>query len=233
MPDPARGSFTELTVDGFVDRARALLARPGRTMLGITGAPGSGKSTVTAALREALGAAVVVVPMDGFHLSNEILTELGRRDRKGAPDTFDVDGYVALLSRIRACEEDVYAPRFDRDLEQSIGSAQHVLATTPLVVTEGNYLLAASDGWEQVRPLLDEVWYLDVDLPEIRRRLISRREAHGHAPEAARAWVTNVDEANAHIVIESRDRADLVMRLGAQRPDHADPPHTEETKEYR
>jgi len=219
MPDVAHGNFALTTVDDLLGRARELLALPGRTLIGVTGAPGSGKSTVTDALRAALGDSVVVVPMDGFHLSNEILVGLGRRDRKGAPDTFDVAGYVSLLRRIRDREDDLYAPRFDRGLEQSIGSAQHVPATIPLVVTEGNYLLNDSGGWEHVRPMLDEVWFLDVDPDEIRQRLVKRRLSYGESEEAARAWVASVDEPNGHMVIASRHKADLVVRFLEDAPD--------------
>jgi pantothenate kinase len=213
MPEQQSARAIELTVTEFVDRARALAERSPRTMLGITGTPGAGKSTLTAALAASLGDRVVVVPMDGFHLSNEILIEQGKRERKGAPDTFDVAGYVTLLRRIRQGETDVYAPRFDRDLEQSIGSAQHVPESTPLVVTEGNYLLTEEHGWGDVREHLDEVWYVDVELDEVRRRLIERRVGHGHARQAASDWVTSVDAPNAATVVASRERADLILSI--------------------
>lgn len=182
-------------------------------MLGITGPPGSGKSTLTAALERSLGDNVVVVPMDGFHISNECLEEMGRRDRKGAPDTFDVAGYVSLLRRIKEREERVYAPRFDRDIEQSIGSARPVDPATTLVVTEGNYLLADVEGWSAVRGLLDEVWYIDVDIDELSRRIVARRIGHGDTPEAARHWVESVDAPNARFVLDTRERAGLVIRI--------------------
>ncbi|WP_062211514.1 nucleoside/nucleotide kinase family protein [Demequina oxidasica] len=218
MPSFNDDNVVTLTCDEFVERARTLLENPGRTMLGVVGPPGSGKSTLTTALGSALGDQVVVVPMDGFHLANERLVELGRRDRKGAPDTFDVAGYVALLRRIRDREELVYAPRFDREIEQSIGSAQAVVAATPLVVTEGNYLLSDTDGWPAVRELLDEVWYIDVELDEVRRRLEGRRVGHGHEREAARNWVATVDVPNAQTVIATRDGADLIIRVTGAPP---------------
>lgn len=220
---PSGEGAVDVTVDDLVTRARALLARPDRTVVGIVGPPGAGKSTVTNALYDALGEALVIVPMDGFHLANEVLVALGRRERKGAPDTFDVAGYVALLRRIRDGETLVYAPRFDRELEESIGSALAVPAATRLVLTEGNYLLHDADGWPAVRPLLDEVWYLDVDIAEVRRRLVARRIGHGHAPAAAQDWVTTVDEPNARIVAAGRDRADLVVRLASAAPVTPDP----------
>ena len=213
------------TVQQLVDRATAL-ASGGRRLLGIAGAPGAGKSTVCAALVAALGERVALVGMDGFHFANQELVRLGRRDRKGAPDTFDVDGYVALLQRLRTPPgHTVYGPVFDRDLEESIGSAVPVPPDTPLVLTEGNYLLLRDHGWDAVRPCLDEVWYLDVP-PEVRaRRLLRRRLSHGHERRAAEDWVRTVDRPNGAVVEASRERADLVVHLDVpEHPTEDDPP---------
>lgn len=200
-------------MEELVSRAAALAGRPGRKLLGIVGPPGAGKSTLSAALLERLGERAALVGMDGFHLDNEVLVALGRRDRKGAPDTFDVSGYVTLLRRLRARDEDVvYAPRFDRSLELSIGSAVPVSRHVPLVITEGNYLLHDDHGWDAIRPLLDEVWFLDVPAEELRRRLITRRMGHGESEADALAWVTQVDEPNAAVVRMRRHAADVVVR---------------------
>lgn len=183
-------------------------------MLGITGTPGAGKSTVTEALLRGLGPDAVSVGMDGFHLANDELVRLGRRERKGAPDTFDVDGYVALLARLAAqAEGTVYAPRFDRAWEESIGSAIPVSADVPLVITEGNYLLHDEHGWDAVAAHLDEIWFLDIEADERARRLVARRLSHGHPAHEAAAWVRDVDERNALVVERARDRADLVVRV--------------------
>lgn len=204
----------QMSSDDLVERARTLARSGRRTVLGITGAPGAGKSTVSAALLDALGDQAVLVGMDGFHLADDELVALGRRDRKGAPDTFDVGGYVALLRRLRGqAEEIVYAPRFDRGLEAAIGGAVPVHLRTPLVITEGNYLLLDDFGWHAVRPCLDEVWYLDVQ-PDVRsERLVERRRSFGDAPGDARAWVENVDNANGLVVETTRTKADLLVRL--------------------
>jgi pantothenate kinase len=212
-PGPGTPPVVRETVQQLVDRATAL-ASGGRRLLGVTGAPGAGKSTVCAALVAALGPRVALVGMDGFHYANQELRRLGRRDRKGAPDTFDVDGYVALLQRLRTPpDRTVYGPVFDRDLEEAIGSAVPVPPDTPLVLTEGNYLLVQDHGWDAVRPCLDEVWYLDVP-PEVRtRRLLRRRLSHGHERRAAKSWVHAVDVPNGEVVEASRARADLVVHL--------------------
>ncbi|MCY1718381.1 nucleoside/nucleotide kinase family protein [Microbacterium sp. SL62] len=199
-------------LDDLVARARQLAASGERRILGVAGTPGAGKSTVSDALLAALGDDAVLVGMDGFHLANEELVRLGRRDRKGAPDTFDVEGYVALLDRIRAGHE-VYAPRFNRALEESIGSAVLVPARVPLAITEGNYLLHDEFGWDAVASRLDEVWFLDIDSPARRERLVARRLSHDHPYDEAVAWVREVDERNALVVERGRDRADLVVTV--------------------
>lgn len=198
----------------LVERAAALARTGTRRLLGITGAPGAGKSTLCAALVGSLGEQAALVGMDGFHYANAELARLQRRDRKGAPDTFDVDGYVALLTRLRIPSTGpVYGPVFDRGLEEPIGSAVPVFPATPLVLTEGNYLLLEEHGWAAVRGCLDQVWYLDVP-PEVReQRLVRRRRSYGHEPRAAEDWVRTVDGRNGRTVEASRSRADLVVHL--------------------
>ena len=201
----------------LVDRAAGLLARPRRVVLGITGSPGAGKSTLTdlllTSLRADLGPrAVGHLPMDGFHLADVQLDRLGRRDRKGAPDTFDVDGYVAALQRLHdGPDRTLFVPSFERDLEQPIAAAIAVEPSMRLVVTEGNYLLLSDGGWERVRPLLAETWFVEVD-PDVRRdRLVRRHEQFGKSPADARAWVESTDEPNARLIESTRPHADLIV----------------------
>lgn len=198
-------------------RARRLAAAGGRRLLGITGPPGSGKSTLATAIVGALGAGLTaVVGMDGFHLADAELVRLGRRDRKGAPDTFDGYGYLALLRRLRAADEPVtYAPLFRRDIEDSIAAAVPVPAALPLIVTEGNYLLLGGEPWCQLSAVLDEVWYLDPPPRQRLDRLIARHHAYGKKPDQAQAWALGPDQENAELIAACRHKADIIVRLAA------------------
>jgi pantothenate kinase len=203
-------------VEMLVARAREFGRRERRTILGIAGPPGGGKSTLAQTVVAAVGSAAVLVPMDGFHLAQSELVRLGRRDRMGAPDTFDARGYIALLRRLRdGTEEVVYAPEFRREIEEPIAGAIAVPRATPLVVTEGNYLLVPDEPWAGVRPHLDECWYADLDEATRLRWLIRRHIDYGKTPEAAREWVHRSDQANSAVVAATRNRADVVVRLPA------------------
>lgn len=196
-------------------RARALAHSSNRRILGIVGMPGSGKSTLTSRVIEALAPEAVNVPMDGFHLANAELARLGRKQRKGAVDTFDAAGYMALLRRLRELEPGVvvYAPSFNREIEEPIAGAISVPPEVPLVLTEGNYLLVEDGLWAGVRPLLDEAWYVEVDESVRIERLIARHAAFGKTPEEARRWSLSSDRANAELIATTRHRADLVVRV--------------------
>ncbi|KFI94275.1 nucleoside/nucleotide kinase family protein [Bifidobacterium stellenboschense] len=210
-------------------RVAQLLATHERVILGIVGAPGAGKSTLAQLLAEAFaegvpdGTGVVDepkdhfaawVPMDGYHLADVELSRLGRLERKGAIDTFDARGYRSLLRRIHEGEDGViYAPMFERDLEQPLAGAIPVFPWTRLVVTEGNYLLDETDAWKDVRAAMTEVWYVDVDDELRRERLVERHIRFGKEPEQARKWVMEVDEVNARRIAACRDRANATVSL--------------------
>ena len=207
----------EATLDELVEWATALVVPGERRILGLTGAPGAGKSTVAEQLVTALGpAAAVLVPMDGFHLANDILIDMGIRDRKGAHDTFDDGGYARLMASLRAQRVDdaiIYAPRFRREIEDSISSSIPVPPTVPLVVTEGNYLLLESDAWPAARSCIDEVWFLAPDTDVRHTRLLRRHEAYGKTPEEAALWALGSDERNAELIESTAGRADRIVRL--------------------
>ena len=201
-------------LDALLARALQQIHGGRRAILGIAGPPGGGKSTLAEMVVAGLGDRAALVPMDGFHLAQPELGRLGRRDRMGAPDTFDAAGYVALLARLRSQEDAVvYAPAFRREIEEPIAGALAIPRSVPLIVTEGNYLLLADGDWARVRPLLDEAWYVEMDEDTRLGWLIQRHIAFGKAPDEARAWVMRSDQANAAVVAATRERADVVVRL--------------------
>jgi pantothenate kinase len=185
-----------------------------RRIIGIAGAPGAGKTTYTEALVAESERSVVraaYLPMDGFHLADAALTDLGLLERKGAPETFDAWGYAALLARLRTADHVVWAPGFERKLEQPLAGAIAVPPDAELVVTEGNYLLLDRPEWRAVRAELDEVVFLDCADDVRRPRLVARHVQFGKSPAAAEAWVSRVDDVNAALVQQSRGRADRVV----------------------
>lgn len=205
-----------LTFDDLLHRA-ASLARPGhRALLGITGGPGAGKTTLAERLTRELNGDgepwVAHVPMDGFHLADVELDRLGRRSRKGAPDTFDAAGYAALLERLRCDEDDVvYAPGFERTLEQPVAGSIPVPPTARLVVTEGNYLLVDAGLWPRVRSPPRRGLVLRARREGARTRLVARHEEFGKGHDEAVAWVLGTDQRNADLVTATRRHADLVV----------------------
>lgn len=202
-----------LTLDQLASHAASLIADDSRYILGIAGAPGAGKSTASQAISQKLDSRCTVVEMDGFHLANRELDRLGRREQKGAPETFDADGYAALLHRLRSADSIVYAPVFDREIDESIGSATAVEPRTPLIVTEGNYLLLPNGSWPQVRAAIDTVWYLEVPEATRTQRLMKRHSRFGRSSEAAADWVRRVDRPNADMIAAARSRADLIVEI--------------------
>lgn len=215
----------------LVTAALALVPDTGRAILGIAGAPGAGKTTLTAALlagivHEAGPELAAHVPMDGFHLADAQLQRLGLSARKGAPETFDVAGYAAMLARLRSeTGNAVYAPGFERSLEQPVAAALVVPAGARLVVTEGNYLLLRRPEWRAARTALDAVWWVETPDPVRTRRLVDRHIQFGKAPDEAVAWVAEVDEANAQLVRSTGDAPDQVVRESADGTWHlAEPP---------
>jgi pantothenate kinase len=205
-----------MNVNEAIDQARRMAETGRRHVLGIVGAPGSGKSTLSAAIAAALGPKLcVLAPMDGFHLDNEVLIAHGTRDRKGAPFTFDSAGYASMVARLRTQQsgETIFAPRYDRAGSRSVACVIEIPADVPLVITEGNYLLLEDGPWAGVLPLLDACWYVDV--PDSIRvpRLIARHVEAGKTAEAAAEWVTRSDEANAALVVASMHRATALVHV--------------------
>jgi pantothenate kinase len=211
-------SAANIDVGSALARAADLLeATPTgtRRVLGIVGSPGSGKSTLARRIVAALGPAAVQVPMDGFHLANVSLDALGRHDRKGAIDTFDADGYVALVRRLAGpggTERPVWAPEFDRRVDEPVAGSIAVGPDVRLVVTEGNYLLDELSPWNELPGLFVETWFCDVDDAVRVDRLVARHMRHGRDHDAALAWALDVDGVNARRVAAGASRATVIVR---------------------
>lgn len=196
-----------------VDTLRHRIEAGSRVLLGITGSPGVGKSTFASYLREAFGPeTAVVVPMDGFHLGNAIIDGTPLKQRKGAIDTFDVGGYLSLLQRLRQRDEEVvYAPDFRRSIDEPVAASIAIPARLPLVITEGNYLLADHPQWREVRAQLDEVWFIEVPDSVRMHRLVERHVLFGKERSAAEAWAGGSDQANAELIEKTKAFADRII----------------------
>ena len=216
----AVGTVTE-EGDALARRAIALMRDDARVLLGITGSPGAGKTTIARQLVDSINSALgrseanpvaVYLPMDGYHLANSTLDRLGIHDRKGAIDTFDGWGFVALLRRLLSeTDHTVYAPSFDRRVDEGIAGEIAIPASARIVVAEGNYLLIDQAPWEDIRALVAETWFCETPEDERLRRLVDRHERHGRSPEAAEAWAKTVDGSNALLIEPSQERADLTI----------------------
>jgi pantothenate kinase len=215
------GTHHLATLDQLARDATALVGDRARAILGIAGAPGAGKSKLVEELLDRIRVVngrdwVAHIPMDGFHLADAQLDRIGARARKGAPDTFDAAGYAHLLERVRhETTTPVYAPGFDRALEQPIAAALVVLPTARIVLTEGNYLLLDDPVWARARAAMDAVWFVAGDEDLRIDRLIARHIEFGKRPQQARAWVASSDQCNAELVSATADRADRVICNGA------------------
>ncbi len=185
----------------------------GRFLTALAGPPGAGKSTLAAELVAALGAGAKAVPMDGFHYDDAVLLARGARNRKGAPDTFDAQGFFHVLRRLRV-EDEVAIPLFDRDLEISRAGADIITADDRLLIVEGNYLLLNESPWPEAAPLFDLTVWIDVPEDELDRRLQDRWAQYGKTPEQARAWIDGNDMPNIRRVTQGSRPAHLMIRWG-------------------
>lgn len=206
-----------MSIELLFEKIQTLLdSQSARSLIGIVGKPGAGKSTVVEEIEKRYKPnEVSIIPMDGFHLSNEELIKLGRRDRKGAPDTFDVEGFISLIKKVKhESQVDHKFPIFHREIEASVSDEGAVPKESKVVVIEGNYLFSEDHNWSGVFPLLDHTWFIEID-DEVRiERLIARHIRYGKTPEEAENWSRGSDETNARFIELTAHRASNIIKLG-------------------
>lgn len=216
-PTPPAGPDARDHLAGLAELAAELVVDGRRAILGIAGGPGAGKTTFTEQLLAQLRCThpdgwVAHLPMDGFHIADVQLVRLGSADRKGAQDTFDGLGYAHLLHRVRTePDSTIYAPGFERTIEQPVAAALVIPPQARLVVTEGNYLLLDQEPWRTARAELEQTWYITTDHTLRLQRLVARHVRFGKTPTDAHTWVMRSDEANAQLVATSSSSADHVI----------------------
>lgn len=206
-------------VNGLIEKIDTLRETRKRVVVAICGAPASGKSTLTTELVRRLRlnkVNAVPLPMDGFHLDNEVISQMGLLSRKGAPETFDAPGYIALVKRVRDAQL-VYAPKFDRDRDISIAGAIAVGEDAEVIVAEGNYLMFDEDPWRQLAPLWDLTVRWDVPMPELRARLIQRWLNQNLSRTAAVRRAEGNDIPNAQRILNAALPCDVTLD-GTPRP---------------
>lgn len=191
--------------------------RSKRYIVALAGPPATGKSTVAELLSEALskleGVSSVVVPMDGFHLDNGQLDDLGLRQRKGAPETIDFAGLAVLLGRLSDDDGPIYFPLFDRTKDLAIAGAGRVEPSDNVILVEGNYLLLNEDPWSILEPCFDLAVFLETPLPVLQERLTQRWLQYGHDPAGAYERAMLNDVPNAELVLNSKRSPDIVLKV--------------------
>ena len=183
-----------------------------RFIVAIAGPPGPGKSTLADALCDALiarGETAAVLPMDGFHMDNGILKERGLLPRKGAPETFDVRGFLDIVSAVRQGGQEVLVPVFDRSREIAIASARAIAPETRFILAEGNYLLLNEAPWTRLSGHFDLSVFVGPSVTVLEQRLRDRWLGFGLDAAQIHAKLFENDLPNGKRVIENARPADI------------------------
>lgn len=209
----------EAAVDLICKQVIVAAAESGRRIIvGLAGGPGSGKSTLASAvvgkLNDRIDGSAARVPMDGFHKMHADLVAQGIEEEKGAPHTFDAQGYVDFLLRLKTARGPIQAPSYSRRIEDVVPNAFTIAGNVPILVAEGNYLLLDTAPWNRIKHILDLSFFLQVDRDLVRQRLLKRHAEHElFTEEQIVKHVDEVDMANYDLVAKSQRRADVVIDL--------------------
>lgn len=208
------------TVEHFSAILQSLsAAKQGRFLLGLAGSPASGKSTFSAQLVAHINKTLkddvaIVVPMDGYHYSNEELDEKGLKPLKGIPATFDAQGFVDLIKKLKSVTtKSVFAPLFDRSIEASIQNGIEIRPQHRIIVSEGNYLLLGEEPWNELHNLFDEIWYIDSTIDQLMPRLTARHKEGGRNAEETKTKMDSTDLPNARLIEATKHRASRIIQI--------------------
>ncbi len=187
--------------------------RPGRWVVGLAGAPGSGKSTTVERLKDWLNARhqglADILPMDGYHFDDAVLGPRGDQPRKGAPHTFDRDGFAFMLARLKADDgRDIAVPVFDRDLEIARAGGRVIAGTCRIILVEGNYLLLDAEGWRDLKPQFDMSVFVTAPEQCLAERLLARWQGYGMSPQAIAQKLEGNDFPNMRLILQHSQPAD-------------------------
>jgi pantothenate kinase len=208
----------------LLEFADAATEKGGRYVVFLAGPPGAGK-TATAVIWETISGSqasrpLQTLPMDGFHLRNEVLDQTSVRlgDRKvllreikGDPLSFDLGGLRRALEALRAGEPMTW-PRYDRKVHDPVPAAISVIEEG-VVVVEGNYLLLDDGRWADLHALADLTIFIECDEAILRDDKVERLVRGGRTLESARHHYEKVDLRNREKILNQRIPADIILRV--------------------
>ncbi len=200
--------MTSISVEQLAKEITDRATGEGRFVVAVAGPPGAGKSTLSEALVDQLGDIAAVLPMDGFHMDNADLIELGLLPRKGAPETFHAEAFGELLSDVRT-QDTVDYPTFDRSMDRTVPNGGRIGPHTRIIVAEGNYLLLKDKPWDQLATLFDMTVLLEVPRDVLEARLIQRWLDHDMSEADAIARARGNDMVNVDTVINRSGTPDF------------------------
>ncbi|MBL1405765.1 MAG: nucleoside/nucleotide kinase family protein [Rhizobiales bacterium] len=195
-----------MTINELAELIIKSAAGSSRFIVAIAGPPASGKSTIAEKLSTTIAAkdknsVPNIVPMDGFHLDNKILDDLNLRERKGASQTFDADGFIALIEKIYSEDENIKIPEFNRTKDKVVDNGKMITGENKIVIVEGNYLFLEEAPWNVLMGFFDLPIFILPKTEILEKRLIDRWLEQGFSLENAKTKAYSNDIPNAKSVL--------------------------------